>query len=75
MGKAGEEEHEQHRADGAGVSTTHLDTREQSSPPIQHRLLLSNDGTLAQLHDILQIAFSWADEHLHQFLIRRKLMN
>jgi Plasmid pRiA4b ORF-3-like protein len=42
------------------------------SPPIWHRLLVCSDGTIAQLHDILQIAFGWADEYLHQFLIRGK---
>lgn len=42
------------------------------SPQIWRRLLVRSDSTIAQLHDILQIAFGWADEHLHQFLIRGK---
>jgi hypothetical protein len=42
------------------------------SPQIWRRLLVRNDSTIAQLHEILQIAFDWSDEHLHQFLIRGK---
>jgi hypothetical protein len=42
------------------------------SPQIWRRLLVRSDSTIAQLHDTLQIAFGWADEHLHQFLIRGK---
>jgi len=40
------------------------------SPQIWRRLLVRSDSTIAQLHDILQIAFGWSDEHLHRFLIR-----
>ena len=42
------------------------------SPQIWRRLLVRSDSTIAQLHDILQIAFGWRDEHLHRFLIRGK---
>jgi len=42
------------------------------SPQIWRRLLVQSDSTIAQLHDTLQIAFGWTDEHLHQFLIRGK---
>ena len=42
------------------------------SPQIWRRLLVRSDSTIAELHDILQIVFDWADEHLHRFLIRRK---
>jgi Plasmid pRiA4b ORF-3-like protein len=42
------------------------------SPQIWRRLLVRSDSTIAQLHDTLQIAFGWSDEHLHQFLIRGK---
>jgi hypothetical protein len=42
------------------------------SPQIWRRLLVRSDSTIAQLHDTLQIAFGWADAHLHQFLIRGK---
>ena len=37
------------------------------SPQIWRRLLVHSDSTIAQLHDTLQIAFGWTDEHLHQF--------
>src|SRR5260370_15625545 len=42
------------------------------SPQIWRRLLVRSDSTIAQLHEILQIAFGWTDEHLNQFLIRGK---
>ncbi|MDQ2904420.1 MAG: plasmid pRiA4b ORF-3 family protein [Chloroflexota bacterium] len=42
------------------------------SPQIWRRLLVRSDSTIAELHEILQVAFSWSDEHLHQFLIRGK---
>lgn len=42
------------------------------SPQIWRRLLVRSDNTIAQLHDTLQIAFGWTDQHLHQFLIRGK---
>jgi Plasmid pRiA4b ORF-3-like protein len=40
------------------------------SPLIWRRLLVRSDSTVAQLHEVLQIAFGWDDEHLHRFEIR-----
>jgi hypothetical protein len=37
------------------------------SPPIWRRLLVPYGTTLADLHTLLQHAFSWTDSHLHQF--------
>jgi Plasmid pRiA4b ORF-3-like protein len=42
------------------------------NPQIWRRLLVRSDSTIAELHDTLQVAFDWSDEHLHQFLIRGK---
>lgn len=42
------------------------------SPLIWRRLLVQSDTTLADLHLVLQIAFDWSDDHLHQFLIHGK---
>ena len=39
------------------------------SPMIWRRLLVHSDSTLADLHYTLQIAFGWADSHLHRFRI------
>jgi hypothetical protein len=39
---------------------------QEISPQIWRRLLVRSDSTIAQLHDTLQIAFGWTDEHLHQ---------
>jgi Plasmid pRiA4b ORF-3-like protein len=42
------------------------------SPQIWRCLLVRSDSTIAELHDTLQVAFGWSDEHLHRFLIRGK---
>jgi len=39
------------------------------SPLIWRRLLVRSDATLAELHAVLQAAFSWDDSHLHRFKI------
>ncbi len=44
-------------------------TLEGSKPPIWRRLLVPGDVTLAQLHDIIQIAMGWEGYHLHQFIV------
>src|SRR5665213_1150617 len=40
------------------------------SPLIWRRLLVRSDSTVAQLHEVLQVAFGWGDEHLNRFEIR-----
>lgn len=42
------------------------------SPLVWRRLLVRSDTTMAAFHQILQIAFDWSDDHLHQFLIHGK---
>ncbi len=42
------------------------------SPQIWRRLLVCGDATIADLHEILQVAFGWSDEHLHRFFIHGK---
>jgi hypothetical protein len=37
---------------------------------VRRRLLVRGDSTVAQLHEVLQIAVGWADEHLNRFEIR-----
>lgn len=39
------------------------------SPLIWRRLLVRSDGTIADVHRSLQVAFGWSDEHLHRFVI------
>jgi hypothetical protein len=38
-----------------------------TSPPIWRRLLVPADLTLAQLHDVLQVAMGWQECHMHEF--------
>jgi Plasmid pRiA4b ORF-3-like protein len=40
------------------------------SPLVWRRLLVRSDSTVAQLHEVLQVAFGWDDEHLNRFEIR-----
>ncbi len=42
------------------------------SPLIWRRILVRDDTTLAQLHDIIQILFKWQHEHLFDFHIYGK---
>ena len=44
--------------------------RRAISPLIWRRLLVRSDSTLADLHEILQVAFGWEDVHLNRFEIR-----
>jgi Plasmid pRiA4b ORF-3-like protein len=41
-------------------------------PMLWRRFLVRSDGTLADLHFVLQIGFAWTDFHLHRFRIRKK---
>ncbi|SPE28314.1 conserved hypothetical protein [Candidatus Sulfopaludibacter sp. SbA3] len=38
-----------------------------TDPPIWRRLLVPAGATLAYLHDVLQTAMGWDDDHLHEF--------
>ncbi|NJM65714.1 MAG: plasmid pRiA4b ORF-3 family protein [Acaryochloris sp. RU_4_1] len=42
------------------------------SPMIWRRLQIHSDTTIADLHYILQICFSWSDDHLHRFTLQGK---
>lgn len=44
-------------------------TLEGIRPPIWRRVVVGGDATLAQLHDVLQVAMGWEDSHLHSFWI------
>jgi hypothetical protein len=41
----------------------------QISPMIWRRLRVRDESTLAELHDVIQVAFGWSDFHLHRFRI------
>ena len=36
-------------------------------PPVWRRLHVSNQVSLAKLHQIIQAAAGWSDQHLHEF--------
>ncbi len=42
------------------------------TPMIRRRLCVTSDTTIAQLHDVVQIAMGWEDLQLHQFRIHGK---
>jgi hypothetical protein len=42
------------------------------TPMVWRRLRVTSDTTIAQLHDIVQIAMGWEDLHLHRFRIHGK---
>jgi hypothetical protein len=42
-------------------------TLHRAKPPIWRRLRLPAATTLAQLHQVIQVAFGWEDAHLHAF--------
>ncbi len=44
-------------------------TLKHSKPPIWRRLLVDGDASLGDLHDIIQVAMGWDDDHLHFFLV------
>lgn len=57
----------------AGITVYQLRvTLRDVSPLVWRRLLVRGDTTIAQLHDVLQIAMGWEDLHLQQFLIHGK---
>ena len=39
-------------------------------PPVCRRVLIPEQTTIAQLHQVMQLAMGWDDEHLHRFIIR-----
>jgi hypothetical protein len=53
------------------VGAVQLSTRLRGvSPPVVRRLLVSEQLSLAEVHQILRVAFGWSDEHPYTFLIR-----
>ena len=48
-------------------------TLDDSKPPIWRRILVPENITLYNLHDILQIVMGWTDSHLHMFTIERQI--
>jgi hypothetical protein len=41
-------------------------------PPIWRRVLVPADLTLAQFHDVIQVAMGWENDHLHEFRVGRQ---
>jgi hypothetical protein len=50
-------------------------TLQDIQPLIWRRVQVWEDTTLAQLHDVLQVAMNWQDYHLHEFTIGRRLFS
>ncbi|WP_194840834.1 plasmid pRiA4b ORF-3 family protein [Filobacillus milosensis] len=47
-------------------------TIKDSKPPVWRRILVDSQSTFAELHDIIQLAFDWENEHLHSFEFREE---
>ena len=45
-----------------------------TKPPVWRRVLVPADLTFAKLHDVLQTAMGWYDEHMHEFRISQRRM-
>ncbi len=48
-------------------------TLKEIKPPIWRRVLVSDQITLLDLHQVIQAVFGWEDYHLHEFKIRNVL--
>ena len=48
-------------------------TLKEIKPPIWRRVLVSDQITLLDLHDVIQAVFGWEGYHLHEFKIRNVL--
>ena len=44
-------------------------TLKWSKPPIWRRVVVRGDMTLDRLHQVIQIAMGWDDDHMHQFVV------
>ncbi|MEQ8470360.1 MAG: SEC-C metal-binding domain-containing protein [Marinoscillum sp.] len=42
-----------------------------STPKIWRRIQVSEDTTFSDLHDIIQLAMGWEDEHLYEFTVKK----
>ena len=55
-------------ASGATSHVLRIDLQEVR-PPIWRRVRVPSAITLAELHDVVQIAMGWTDSHLHRFVV------
>ena len=42
---------------------------ENTHPPVWRRVIVPNRITFKELHEVIQILFSWENEHLHEFKV------
>ncbi|QYG92364.1 plasmid pRiA4b ORF-3 family protein [Iamia sp. SCSIO 61187] len=57
------------RAAAEGMQHRLKVTLEEIRPPVWRRLEVASTATLADLHEVLQVAFGWAGGHLHAFTV------
>ncbi|MEY2333087.1 plasmid pRiA4b ORF-3 family protein [Acidithiobacillus ferrianus] len=51
----------------APLYTLHVELQ-NIAPPIWRRIVIDGNRTLADLHEVLQIAMGWTNSHLHQYV-------
>ncbi|MGH3155824.1 MAG: plasmid pRiA4b ORF-3 family protein, partial [Streptosporangiaceae bacterium] len=54
----------------AGVYQLKISLRNVGEPPVWRRVLVPADLTLAELHDVIQLAIGWDCSHMHVFSTR-----
>jgi hypothetical protein len=48
-------------------------TLKHTDPAIWRRVVVPANISLLDLHDVIQTAMGWSDDHLHQFIIRKEI--
>jgi hypothetical protein len=47
-------------------------TLNRTKPAIWRKVAVPADISLGELHEVIQVAMGWMDDHLHQFILRNK---
>lgn len=42
---------------------------QEVAPPVRRRVQVPGEITLAELHQVIQLAMGWTNDHLHEFAV------